>query len=184
MNGFRRWCRLAPWRSWPRRSESARVRARSARATALGLGVLLQVAGCSGSPARQVMLLPQAPLERADLAGDLDTLAVGDSLAFRFPYRADLDQRVAIRADGRIALPFAGSVQALGRTVGDIESELRLRYKTLAYDPTRPVGDKQYLLNTGDRLEIRFRDAEKLNADVMVRPDGKISLSLVKTIVA
>ena len=123
------------------------------------------------------------PLEASDLAV-LDTLAVGDSLSLRFPYRPEYSERVVVRADGRIALPLIGAIQAAGRTADETQAELRRRYAAIAYDPSRQAPGKQYVIGAGDQLEIRFRDAEKLNADVTVRPDGKISLALVKAVTA
>ena len=42
----------------------------------------------------------------------------------------------------------------------------------------------RYLLQVGDRLSIEFHDAQELNQDLIVRPDGKISMSLVGELMA
>lgn len=153
------------------------------RHVAMFLAIAFGLQGCASAPPRVTRALPRAPIEAPDLA-TLDTLAVGDSLSLRFPYRPEYNERVGIRSDGRIGLPLIGSVQAAGRTAEDTEAEVRRDYGKIAYDPSRPVAGKEYLISTGDQLEIRFRDAEKLNSDVTVRPDGKISLSLVKAVTA
>jgi protein involved in polysaccharide export with SLBB domain len=71
-------------------------------------------------------------------------------------------------------------------------SDLREIYVPF-YDPsanrTRPI-DKKYLLSVNDKLDIRF-DAngadsplDKLSDSVTIRPDGKISLPLIGTLIA
>jgi protein involved in polysaccharide export with SLBB domain len=40
--------------------------------------------------------------------------------------------------------------------------------------------DSEYLIAVGDRLEVKFFYNPELNQDVVVRPDGRISLQLVK----
>jgi protein involved in polysaccharide export with SLBB domain len=57
-------------------------------------------------------------------------------------------------------------------------------YKALEYDPAANEGEKEYLIQPGDVIEVRFDNQPQFNDSVVVRPDGKISLGLVKTVVA
>lgn len=111
-------------------------------------------------------------------------LAIGDVISIKFPHRADFNEEVLLRSDGRVALPVIGTVQAAGLTPEELETDLRRRYATVAYRPSVPSPDKHYLLHVDDVLEIRFQNTPSLNATVQIRPDGRISLDLVKTIVA
>ena len=159
---------------------------RGARLLVAGVAAVLMAAamGCASIERPHVVDLPARLSAAGEMNVRLDTLEVGDSLWVRFPYRPDLTQRVQIGADGRVGLPLVGAMDAASLTSAELESRLRRRFAEIAYDPLHQPSDKQYLINTGDKLEIRFRDAQKLNADVVVRPDGKISLDLVKSVIA
>src|SRR5262249_36389530 len=65
-----------------------------------------------------------------------------------------------------------------------LQTELRTEYAKFAYNPTSAPADKRYLINIDDVLDIRFRFATNLNSTVQVRPDGRISLELIKSVVA
>lgn len=111
-------------------------------------------------------------------------VAMGDVISIKFPHRAEFNEEVLVRNDGRIALPVIGTVRAAGLTPEELEAELRPRYASAAYRPSVPSPDKHYLLNVHDVLEIRFQHTPSLNATVQIRPDGRISLDLIKTVVA
>src|SRR5262249_24691799 len=149
----------------------------------LTLGTLVTCA-CATPPLNQPIALEPRPLQPGDLLEDRHELAIADVLAVKFPRRPDFDEEVAVRNDGRILLPLIGPVMAARRTPEEVETELRTRYEAFAYDPSRALANKRYLINIDDVLEIRFRDAAVLNQTVQVRPDGRISLSLVKSVVA
>ena len=138
----------------------------------------------STPPQRPLAALAPATLAASDAIEEARPLAVGDVVAIEFPHRADLNQEVTLRADGQISLPLVGSARAAGLTPQELEAELRNEYARFEYDPTTPPAEKQYLINIDDVLDVKFRFAPNLNATVQVRPDGRISLELVKSVIA
>ncbi len=56
----------------------------------------------------------------------------------------------------------------------------------VATDTGQPVaaGEQRYIIGPGDTLEIFVRDNPKLSTTVPVRPDGRISIPLVQSIMA
>jgi polysaccharide biosynthesis/export protein len=58
------------------------------------------------------------------------TLAPGDVVKLSFSEASELNQSQKIRADGKINLPMIGEVDAAGRTIGSLQSELASRYKS------------------------------------------------------
>jgi protein involved in polysaccharide export with SLBB domain len=140
--------------------------------------------GCaSASPQAPAAVAPKPPVP-AEVVEDRHNLAIGDVISIEFPHRGEFNQEVILRTDGRIALPLIGPIPAAGSTPEELEAELRRRYAALSYDPAGGSDEKHYVINIDDVLDIHFRDVPNLNATVQVRPDGRISLDLVKSIVA
>lgn len=120
-----------------------------------------------------------------DFVEDRHELAIGDTVSIEFPHRPDFNRDVVLRTDGRITLPLVGTIKAAGLAPEELEAEVRARYATLVYQPTaQGPAEKKYLINVDDVLDVRFRDVAALNATVQVRPDGRISLDLVKSVIA
>ena len=114
-------------------------------------------------------------------------IAVGDELEIKFPYKPDFNEKVLVLPDGKISLAIVNSMTAAGKTVSELERDLINRYKETLNKLTagpEDVARKQYLINVGDSLEIKFPYYPDFNEKVMVRPDGRISLSLVKSVIA
>jgi len=157
------------------------------RWTALrGLAALLCAAGLAAcgvtAPA-----LPSAPVKMQRLeapaaapAPAAFTISPGDELDLRVPDAAQLDQTLRVRPDGKLSLALIGTVHVQGRTPDDVQAELRERLDKLA----GPAGQRDYLLQPNDELEIKFPYHANLNEGVRVRPDGKIQLQMVGTVQA
>lgn len=101
-------------------------------------------------------------------------LAPGDRLGVKFSYYKDLNEEVMVRPDGRISLQMVGETDAAGKTPLELGREL-----TQAYAAAMGTSADEYLLSIGERLSIKSFYHDKLNEDVVVRPDGMISLQLV-----
>lgn len=101
-------------------------------------------------------------------------LAAGDRIAVRFHYNQELDEEVGIRPDGRISLPIVGEVMAAGRTPQELGREL-----TDAYGRSFGAAGDRYVLGIGEKISIKSFYHDKLNEDVVIRPDGRISMQLV-----
>jgi polysaccharide export outer membrane protein len=157
-------------------------------ASRLSLGAVLTwpllpllLGACSHFPEHEVVQLP-APAATVATPEPAYALAIGDELTVRFPHQFEMSENLVIPPDGRISLPLIGEVVVLRRALPDVQAELRRRYASLEYDPATQPGDKRYFISSSDELEIRFREAREFDNTVIVRPDGKISLPLVKTV--
>jgi polysaccharide biosynthesis/export protein len=106
-------------------------------------------------------------------------LMAGDRIAVRFVYNETLDDEVTIPPDGRLSLRLVGEVQAAGLTPPELGRTL-----TQAYAASLGTESDRYVLGIGERLSIKSYYYERLNEDVVVRPDGKISLQLIDEIQA
>src|SRR5213596_3083640 len=62
-------------------------------------------------------------------------LAPGDVLKLTFSSAPELNQSQKIRADGKLSLPLVGEVDASGKTVGQLQSELIELYKSQLKTP-------------------------------------------------
>ncbi len=112
---------------------------------------------------------------------------VGDTVELKFPYRKELNQALLVREDGVITPPLIAPVMAVGKTPEQLRCELAYFYELQSYNPALSRLDaarKKYLISAGDVLDIKFDFHPENDDRVTVRPDGKIALSRVKTIVA
>jgi protein involved in polysaccharide export with SLBB domain len=100
-------------------------------------------------------------------------LTPGDRVAVKFFYNKELNEEVTIRPDGKISLQLVDEVMAAGRTPEELG-----RLLTLAYAKAFGTNSDRYLLGIGERVSIKSFYHDKLNEDVVIRPDGKISMQL------
>ena len=101
-------------------------------------------------------------------------LGVGDRIAVKFFYKEKLNEEVTVRPDGKISLQLIGDVQAAGLTPDRLEEVIEREYSG-----TIKTTGGAYAMNIGDKIAVKFFYKEKLNEEVTVRPDGKISLQLI-----
>jgi len=120
-------------------------------------------------------------------------LAVGNKVAIDFAYDDDLDQEVVIRPDGKISLKQIDEIQAAGLTPGQLDSLLTREYAKVLYaegvnegeaegwqlDPVDTLLECQYVLSVGSSIAVKFFYNDELNEEVVIRPDGMISLQRI-----
>ena len=145
----------------------------------------LALAGCGGTP----LAAPNTPTEASRMlaaapagtgAPPSYVFAIGDEFDLRVPDAPQFDQSLKVRPDGKVSLALVGSVYALGRTPEDVEGELRERLHALG----GAAGARDYLLQPNDEIEVKFPFTPALNETQRIRPDGKIQMQQVGTIVA
>ncbi|MBI4355773.1 MAG: polysaccharide biosynthesis/export family protein [Candidatus Omnitrophica bacterium] len=109
----------------------------------------------------------------------------GDVIEVFVWQRADLSRDVTVRPDGMIAVPLAGDVPAMGRTLSELDADVTQRLQEAVGGPVAGqeiTGSGQampvYTVNPGDVLEVYVWQQSDLTRDVIVRPDGIISLPL------
>jgi polysaccharide export outer membrane protein len=72
---------------------------------------------------------PSGPTPEQAAAPSAVTLLAGDVVKLTFPGAPELTQSQKIRTDGKVNLPLIGEVQASGKTILTLQSELVQRYK-------------------------------------------------------
>ncbi len=102
-----------------------------------------------------------------------NVLDIGDELTIKFYYDSKLNDEVAIRPDGKISLQLIGDIVAAGLTPQDLAARINEEYAKAFKTST-----VNYNLGVGDHISIKFYFHRELNEDLVIRPDGKISLQL------
>jgi protein involved in polysaccharide export with SLBB domain len=75
---------------------------------------------------------------------DEHALAPGDEIEIRFPYMADLNDRVVVGPDGRVSLQLVNTVAIGGLTVGEATKTLDADYAKVVKSPTLTVTVRTY----------------------------------------
>jgi|1185.fasta_scaffold01533_1 polysaccharide export outer membrane protein len=70
------------------------------------------------------------PTEEQRVAPSAVTLVAGDVIKLTFPGAPELNQSQKIRTDGKVNLPLIGEVEASGKTVPGLQTDLAARYKS------------------------------------------------------
>jgi polysaccharide export outer membrane protein len=79
--------------------------------------------GCGDTGTSTTLASQAAPPTRV-------TLAAGDTVRLTFSGAPELNQAQKIRADGKLSLPLIGEIDAAGKTVPGLQSELSTAYKS------------------------------------------------------
>ncbi|MGH1541611.1 MAG: polysaccharide biosynthesis/export family protein [Arenicella sp.] len=109
----------------------------------------------------------------------------GDVIQIRFPFKPEFSSPHQVRIDGHISIPYLGDTLVAGKQLSSIQEEIRSSYNELAQQEVDiPASDKKYLVQAGDILDIRFSYKPELDETVIVRPDGRITLPLVNSLIA
>jgi protein involved in polysaccharide export with SLBB domain len=89
---------------------------------------------------------------------------------------APLDRTLRVQPDGRVALPYLGTMEVAGWTVGELTDELNDRYRRYYVEPLMLVS------LTGSGAELReLRESLRSSGSrlVSVAPDGTINLARI-----
>jgi polysaccharide export outer membrane protein len=82
-----------------------------------------------------------------------------------------------------VALPLSDSAFAQAPSEGSV-SDNSIRIRRAAPSPKDLASDQGYRLGPEDQLRISVWDNKELTVDLVVRPDGKISIPLIQDVVA
>jgi protein involved in polysaccharide export with SLBB domain len=152
------------------------------RKTGKGFGVLLLLVFCLDilgmfgcQPPKGKMLEPAAILTLNQTSGAAPyVIGPGDFITLIFFYYSDLNTEVEVEPDGEVSLPLIGRVKVSGFTSAQLETILSdMYFNALGYSPDI------YTLGSGDIISVKFFYNSDLNDEVIIRPDGKISLQLI-----
>ncbi len=132
----------------------------------------------AAAQAQQSLIPPAVPVP-------VTLVAPGDEVDLRYLDRPELNQSLRVRSDGRIALPMLGDLEVAGRTPDEMEVAVDVLYRKLATRLAEaPIESRVYLIHAGDEIEVRFLNRPEMNETITVRPDGRITLPLVNTLIA
>ena len=92
----------------------------------------------------------------------------GDTVAVKLLYNNEFNDDVVIRPDGMISLQPIGDIKAAGLKPAQLDSVL-----------TREFSNVLHVLSEGDKIAIKLPNNDKFNDEVIIRPDGTISLQQV-----
>lgn len=102
------------------------------------------------------------------------TVFKGDVLDISVWQWPDLDKVVIVRPDGKISFPLVGDVLAEGLTLTELDGVLTDKLKEFIKLPEVSVMVKEF-----GKRQVGFEKIEDLSKELIVRPDGKISLPLI-----
>ena len=115
-------------------------------------------------------------------------ISVGDKIGLEFPYKPEYSTDVTVLPDGTISVMLLGRIFAAGKTTRNLKEELSSGFLELTKknDITDPadIQRKKYLIQPQDILDIKFSSHPDLDETLVVRPDGRITLRLVNTVIA
>ena len=142
-------------------------------------GVLLRVAaGVLGCLAVGACASPGGP-PLSEIAPEVNRtlelrgvpIAIGDTLALDFTYRADWNRELLVAEDGNVSLPGLGATQVAGRVPVELERQLELRYGEL-------LDDAELSLSVAARLATTVTVMGEVGSpgELTLRPDGRLSL--------
>ncbi len=109
-------------------------------------------------------------------------LSIGDQIEVRYLRQLQFSTTVTVGPDGTISLPFLSSVAAQGKTIDELHDLLEQQYIEFG-NSGPPPNSKQYMIGVGDVLEVKFPFLDEYSETVTVRPDGKISLPLIDSVI-
>jgi len=144
----------------------------------LCLSALTALCGCATDVGK---VLSPADIQTMNIQNENQPyyLGAGDTIGIKFFYNPELNDEVTIRPDGKISLHLIGDITAAGITPELLTSNLKSKYAEILR-----FSKETYILGSGDKIGIKFFYDPKLNDEVIIRPDGKISLQLIGDITA
>ncbi|MFH1201771.1 MAG: polysaccharide biosynthesis/export family protein [Candidatus Omnitrophota bacterium] len=102
------------------------------------------------------------------------TISTGDVLDISVWQWPDLAKIVIVRPDGKISFPLVDDIYAEGLTLTELDGILTEKLKEFIKSPEVSVMVQEF-----GKRRVGFEKVEDLSKELMVRPDGKISLPLL-----
>jgi len=92
------------------------------------------IAACSSPIAKHPTPVNSPQLDTPVSAGEY-RINIGDKLAIKFFYNADLNENLTVRSDGRISMQLIGEMLVAGMTPAQLEGKLRETYGKVLNQP-------------------------------------------------
>ena len=131
------------------------------------LFTLITISGCASS---RVPALQPCDILAMNSRNESEAYVLwpGDTVAVKLLYNSEFNDEAVIRPDGMISLQPIGDVKAAGLKPAQLDSVL-----------TREFSNVLHVLSEGDKIAIKLPNNAKFNDEVIIRPDGTISLQQV-----
>ena len=131
------------------------------------LFTLVTISGCASS---KVSILQPNDILSMNSRNESEAYVLwpGDTIAVKLLYNNELNDDVVIRPDGMISLQPIGDVKAAGLKPAQLDSVLTQKFSNVLH-----------VLKEGNKIFMKFPNNEKFNDELIIKPDGMISLQQV-----
>ena len=123
-------------------------------------------------------------LTRPSVGGEPYRIQVKDAIDVEFAFHPELNRTVRVRPDGRISVPRKKDVKVTGMTADEVSSMLTKKYADVFKDPQVSVNVREFNVRLEELQRAMSTAANGQARLVTVRPDGRISIPLVKEVIA
>ena len=106
-------------------------------------------------------------------------IAVDHTIEVKFLHAPELNETQKVRPDGNITLPYIGDVYVVDKTVKELQSELRERYKDILNLPTLYIWIPEFRSSIKELKTDLHTSPRGLSRLVTVRPDGYVTFPMV-----
>lgn len=110
---------------------------------------------------------------------DQFALAIDHTISVKFVHTPELNETQRVQPDGKISLPYLGEVYVVNKTVRELTSELRERYKIILRNPEIYVVVPEFRSRIKELKKDLHTAPRGLSRLVTVRPDGYATFPLV-----
>jgi polysaccharide export outer membrane protein len=102
-----------------------------------------------------------------------------NKVVIKFTHTPELNEEQYIRPDGTISLPVLGQVKAAGKTVVELERELRSQYSHVLQNPEIHILVPEFSKRIEELKKDLHTAPRGLSRLVTVRPDGNVTFPMV-----
>ena len=106
-------------------------------------------------------------------------IAVDHTIEVKFLHAPELNETQRVRPDGNITLPYIGDIYVVDKTVNELNSELKERYKDILSIPTLYIWIPEFRSSIKELKADLHTAPRGLSRLVTVRPDGYLTFPMV-----
>ena len=106
-------------------------------------------------------------------------IAVDHTIEVKFLHAPELNETQRVRPDGNITLPYIGDIYVVDKTVKELQSELKERYKDILSIPTLYIWIPEFRSSIKELKADLHTAPRGLSRLVTVRPDGYLTFPMV-----
>ena len=111
-------------------------------------------------------------------------IAISHTVKVSFVNTPSLNQTERVLPDGTIVLPYLGNVRVIGKTIKELTSELKERYKNILRYPEIYITVPEFRSRIKELKKDLHTAPRGLSRLVTIRPDGYVTFPLVGDVLA